>query len=108
MPYAKTLIVATLLALGTSAAGAQASGISTGMSGSSAGMISGGGKVASSLDIQASTGPQARKAKPAVRAADNAFASADTDARPRAKAKKKKTYSRNWGFSSFGYSGDRR
>ncbi len=50
---ARTLIAASLLALGASTAVAQASGISTGVSGSSAGMISGGGKITTPLETNA-------------------------------------------------------
>ena len=126
MRYLKTLIVASSLSLGASAVmAAGAGGISTGLSGSSAGMISEGGKAAFNLDAKAagtdardardaraSAGSETRKPHSSSRRSADAYAKADEDegqskARTKSK-KKKKTYVKSWGFTSFGYSGQQR
>ncbi|HET7679379.1 MAG TPA: hypothetical protein VFK79_04495 [Xanthobacteraceae bacterium] len=101
MQHTRTLILASLLVLGTSAAGAQVSigggtGIAAGSSGSTAGMISGGGSTAYNLDAGPST--EARSEARATSGAES-NASTDSDGGARVKAKRKKKTS---GFNSFG------
>ena len=92
MPLRKTLLLATVLVLGTSAAISQGidnnSKLSAGASGSGAGLISGGGKVYSNLEaIENSARP--KEAIPETRKVSKKYASADNGESRRIKAKKK-------------------
>ena len=107
MQITNALIAGTLLALATSAAATaqERMGISAklalGTSGSSAGMISGGGTAASSLDAIASTSTRSG----ASRSRADADASADPDTGTRTKAKKKRSSGKASGFRAFGARG---
>jgi hypothetical protein len=140
----KTLALASLIALGISAAPAQAGTTSSsltaapnldaGISGRTSGLISGGGAISSSLDVNVPASSRSRasrakaaadsnasidtdtgpRVKPSRSKRSSARADADTDARadsdsaPRVKAKKHRESSRTSGFSSFGASFSRR
>ncbi len=110
----KTLIVASLLALGASAALAQAGSGSTGspavnfdagVSGRTSGLISGGGAASSSLDAEISASPRTKATN--ARPGAEAQARADRDNGAQVKAKKPAASggaapSRTSGFPSFG------
>jgi hypothetical protein len=122
MPLRKTLLLATVLVLGTSAAMAQgidnnSSKLSAGASGSGAGLISGGGKVYSNLEAIENSArpkeaiPETRKVSKKV---SKKYASADNGESRRTKAKKKQKiakkevrynkevrYMRRSGFTAF-------
>jgi hypothetical protein len=114
----KTLALASLLALVTSAALAQTNSgnggnpganFDTGVSGRTSGLISGGGSVSSSLDADISAGPStgSRPKASSARAGAEANARVDSDAGPRVKTKKQQTSGRASGFTSFGVRGYR-
>jgi hypothetical protein len=119
----KTLALASLLVLVTSAALAQATSsnggnpganFDTGVSGRTSGLISGGGSVSSSLDADISASPSAgsRPKASSARAGEEAAgaeanARVDSNAGPRVKTKKQQTSGRASGFTSFGARGYR-
>ncbi len=108
MQHAKTLVMASLLLLGTSAAGAQVSsgaGIPAGRSGSTAGMISGGGSVAYNLDAGPSTDMRSER-RATADAETNARSDSDGGTRVKSKRKKKTSDFNSFGSRRYGRSRD--